>query len=76
MYRPRQPNWEYVMWKSSNFPATLILCETIWAALNFDFLENFDILKHDNFPKIKFKASKIVQTAVFGLIKSAKIDIT
>ena len=27
MYRPRQPNWEYTMWKIQDFSATQILRE-------------------------------------------------
>ena len=56
-YRTGQPNWEFSMWKFNDISATQILCEfnyghfeapktailTICAALNFEFLENFDI---------------------------------
>ena len=58
-------------------PKTAIL--TIWVALNFEFLGNFDIIKFEIFLKMlksKFKSFKIVKTAVFDPLKSAKIDFT
>ena len=47
-------------------PKTAIL--TIWLDMIFEFLETFNISK--------FKASKIVKSAFFDLLKSAKIDFT
>ena len=55
-------------------PKTAIL--SILAGLNFEFLGNHNIFKYDIFQKTKFKASKIVKTAVFDRLKSAKIDFT
>ena len=90
IYRPGQPNWEFTMWKFQDFSATQILREfnfcnfkdpksailTISAALNFTFLRTFDIFKCVIFQTSQFKASKIVKTADFDLLKSAKIDLT
>ena len=49
---------------------------TIWAALNFEFLDILDIFMCGIFKKSRFKASKIGKMAVFELLKSAKIDST
>ena len=49
---------------------------TILAALNFEFLDNFDIFKCEISKNQKFKAPKIVKMAVFDHLKSAKIDFT
>ena len=89
-YRPGQPKCEYTMWKFQDFSAIQILREinvghyeapqiailTIWAALNFNFwgLLTFSNVKF--FPKSESKVSKIVKTAVFGPLNSAKIDFT
>ena len=69
-YRPGQPNWEHTMWKFLNFSATQILHEinfghfeapksailAVSAALNFEFLEYFDIFKCEIFPKVKVQS--------------------
>ena len=55
-------------------PKTAIL--TIWADLNFKFLDIFDIFNREIPKKSRIKASKIVKMAVFDLLKSAKIDFT
>ena len=47
---------------------------TISAALNFEFLRTFNISTVKFFQKSKFKASSIIKTAVFDLLKSAKTD--
>ena len=47
-------------------PKTNILI--IWAALNLEFLESFDIFKCEIFPKSKFKALNIVETTGFDLV--------
>ena len=68
-----------------DFSATQILCEinfgqfetdisTSWAALNVEVLRTFEFFKCEIPKKSKFKAFKIVKTAVFDLLKSAKID--
>ena len=44
------------------------------AALNFEYWVIFDIFKCESTKKSKFKASKIVEMAVFDLLKSATID--
>ena len=81
MYRPGQPNWEYTIWKSHEYSANQILrginfghfeapktaILIFWAALNFEFLETFESEKL--FQKSKFKACKIVKTAVFDHLK-------
>ena len=78
------------MRKFQDFSAIQILCEikfdhfegpktailTIWALMNFEFFDIFDIFVCEITQKSKFKASKIVKTAVFDLLKSAKIDFT
>ena len=79
------------MWEFKDFSATHILYEikfgqfevpkaaisTIFkAALNVEFLGTFDIFKCVIPKKSKFKAFKIVKTAVFDLLKSAKIDFS
>ena len=60
IYRPGQPNLEYIMRKFKDFSVTQISHEinfvhfeapkttilTIWAALNFDFLKNFTLGKN------------------------------
>ena len=64
-----KPNWEYTMWKFQDFSATQILREinfchfeapeiailTIWAALNFEFLETLGIFKCEISLKIKIQ---------------------
>ena len=78
------------MWKFQDFSATHNLREinfghfeapettilTIWAVLNFEFLDIFDILKREIPKKSKSKASKIAKMAVFDILNSAKIDLT
>ena len=48
----------------------------IEVTLNFECLGTFDIFKCEMFQNSNFKAVKIVKTAVFDLLKSAKIDLT
>ena len=53
-------------------PKTAIL--TISVAMNFEFMETFDIFKYEFYQKSKAKASQIIKIPVFDLLKSAKID--
>ena len=76
------------MWKFQDLSATQILREikfghfeapktaifTILAALNFEFLELLTFSHVKFFQKIK--ASNMVKTAIFDLLKSTKIDFT
>ena len=78
------------MWKFHDYFATQILREiifghfeasktailTVCAALNFEFLVIFDIIRCEFFPKIKIKASKTVKMVVFDLLKSVQIAFT
>ena len=89
-YRPGQPNWERTVWKFQDFSATQILRKinfghlealktpilTIWTALYFQVLGIFDYSSVKYFQRSKFKASKIVKSAVFDFLKSVKIDFT
>ena len=70
LYRPGQPNWENTLWKFQDISATQnlrdincchfeapkIVILTILAALNFEFLEIFDIFKREIFLKIKIQS--------------------
>ena len=70
------------MWKFQDFSATQILREInfghfeasktanliIWSAMNFEFLDIFDIFK--------IQSLKIVKMAIFQPLKSAVIDFT
>ena len=49
---------------------------TILPAMNFEFLEIFDIKKCETFPKIKNQSLIMVKMEVFDILKSAKIDFT
>ena len=55
-------------------PKTAIL--TILAALNFEFLDIFDIFMCEFVKKSEFKASKMVRMALFDHLKSVKINFT
>ena len=70
IYRPGQPNWEYIILNFQVFSATQILREinfghfetpktailTIYAALNFEFLQIFAIFKCEFFLKVKIQS--------------------
>ena len=90
-YKTGQPKWEYTMCKFQDFSAVHILRKikfghfeppkatilTIYAALDFEFLGTFDIFKCEIFlKKSKFNTFKIVKSAVFDLLKLAKLDFT
>ena len=92
MYRPGQDNWEFWLWKFSNFPAILILREISFdwfqkvknchlnnfggEALNFDFWKNSS-LKMSKIPKnSEFRAAQMVKKAVSWGFKMTKIDLT
>ena len=77
MYRPGQDNWEFWLWKFSNFPAILILREinfgwvqrvktvisSILEAMNIDFL-GISLLKMAKISKnSKFTAAQMVKMA-------------
>ena len=78
------------MWKIQDFSATPTLLEfnfghfeaqktailTIRAAMNFEFLGNFNISSVNFFQRSKFKASKMIKMAIFDFLKSAKIDFS
>ena len=49
---------------------------TIWAALNLEILDIFDIFLCKIPKKSKFKASKMVEMTGFDPLNSAKIDFT
>ena len=49
------------------FEAQKTAISTIWKALNFEFLDIFDIFKCEIHKKSKFKSSKIVEMIVFTL---------
>ena len=53
-------------------PKTDILTKRV--ALNFEFLNIFDIFKCEIPKKSKFNAFKVVEMTVFDSLKSAKID--
>ena len=69
LYRPRQPNWKYTMWKFQDFSDTQIIREinfghfkgpkiailTISALLNFTSLGTHEILMCEIFQKIKIQ---------------------
>ena len=57
-----------------HFEASKTAILTIWAALNFEFLEIFDFFKYEILKKSKVLASKFVQMTVFDRMKSVKID--
>ena len=75
------------MWKFQDFSATQILREinvghfeapktailTIWAALNFEFVDIFDIFKREIAKKSKIRAAQMVKMAVFWASKSPKL---
>ena len=48
----------------------------ILAALNFEFLDNFDIFKCEISKIQNLKPPKIVEMAVYDILKSAKIEFT
>ena len=58
------------------FEAQKTAISTIWKALNFEFLDIFDIFKCEIPRKSKFKASNIIKMAVFDPLNSVKIDFT
>ena len=58
----------------SHFEGLKTAILTIWAALNFEFLEIFDFFKYEILKKSKVLASKFVQMTVFDRMKSVKID--
>ena len=78
------------MWQFQDFLATQIFREinfgnleapktdilTKCVALNFEFLNIFDVFKCEIPRKSKFKASNIIKMAVFDPLNSVKIDFT
>ena len=86
IYRPGQPNSQYVNFRiflpfTFHVESILVILkhqklpfwpfEQLWNLIFWEFL-TFPSVKF--FQKWKFKARKIVKTAVFDLLKSAKID--
>ena len=81
-YRPGQDNWEFWLWKFSNFSAVLILhlfcwiqrvktvISTILEATNIDFL-GISLLKISK--NSKFRAAQMVKMAGFGASKWPKL---
>ena len=57
----------------SDFRRTKTAILNILAAMNFEFLEIFDIFKWEIFQKLEFKASKMTKMAVFDLLISGKL---
>ena len=83
-YRPGQPNWNFdngysTLWEFWFFPATLNLRE-----INFDWFRkakncrfNNEILSFGKISHLKMsKIAKMVKTAPFDLLQSAKINFT
>ena len=82
---------EHIVWKFSNFPAPLILREIIFGWFqkvkncHFDRFEGYhywfflgiSYISHQKFPKYsKFRYTKLVKKAVFGLWNSVQTDFT
>ena len=59
----------------SDFRRTKTAILNILAAMNFEFLEIFDIFKYKFRKKNKIQIFKMIEMAVFDLLKSAKIDL-